>query len=284
MRQFNPEGSGIKIDGAIDGAAGPGIQVARETSRGRGDQISEFPLDLYPVSPALDLQRSPSGVRPISTSERGSCNIVIIENSPLLSSCIARAIGASFACSASVFSTAEEFVVEREALGGSAVILSCVGRSNERVQRDLELIVFADPRSRTIVLGQGDDPGAALFAIGHGAKAYIPTTIGWEIAIEAIRMVIAGGTYIPVEYVVALHGSSISAAPRVVSPVGTTERERTVLRAIRQGKPNKVIANELKVCESTVKAHVRNIMIKFHARNRTELAIKSAEIVNQTLT
>jgi DNA-binding NarL/FixJ family response regulator len=48
-----------------------------------------------------------------------------------------------------------------------------------------------------------------------------------------------------------------------------------VIRALQQGKPNKVIAYELNMCESTVKVHVRNLMKKLKAKNRTDLAIKT---------
>ena len=45
-----------------------------------------------------------------------------------------------------------------------------------------------------------------------------------------------------------------------------------VVNALRQGKANKTIAFELNMCESTVKVHVRNIMRKLKATNRTEVA------------
>ena len=51
-----------------------------------------------------------------------------------------------------------------------------------------------------------------------------------------------------------------------------TDRQHLVLEALREGKPNKAIAFELKIHESTVKVHVRNIMKKLGARNRTQVA------------
>ena len=52
-----------------------------------------------------------------------------------------------------------------------------------------------------------------------------------------------------------------------------TSREITVVRAIQQGKSNKIIAYELNMCLSTVKVHVRNIMRKLNAKNRTDVAM-----------
>jgi DNA-binding NarL/FixJ family response regulator len=51
-----------------------------------------------------------------------------------------------------------------------------------------------------------------------------------------------------------------------------TARQAEVAKALRRGTANKVIAYELGMCESTVKVHVRNIMRKLKARNRTEVA------------
>jgi len=52
-------------------------------------------------------------------------------------------------------------------------------------------------------------------------------------------------------------------------------RERDVLRQLRRGHPNKLIARELNISESTVKIHVMNIMRKVDARNRTEAVLRT---------
>jgi DNA-binding NarL/FixJ family response regulator len=53
-----------------------------------------------------------------------------------------------------------------------------------------------------------------------------------------------------------------------------TARQAEVVEALRRGKANKIIAYELKLRESTVKVHIRNIMKKVKATNRTEVAYK----------
>ena len=53
-----------------------------------------------------------------------------------------------------------------------------------------------------------------------------------------------------------------------------TARQNDVAEALRHGKANKVIAYELNMCESTVKVHIRNIMRKLNATNRTEAVYK----------
>jgi DNA-binding NarL/FixJ family response regulator len=65
--------------------------------------------------------------------------------------------------------------------------------------------------------------------------------------------------------------------PRTLAGMFTT-REAAVVEALRKGKANKIIAYELNLCESTVKVHIRNIMKKLKATNRTEVAYKLREM------
>jgi DNA-binding NarL/FixJ family response regulator len=222
------------------------------------------------VMSSSEFARQEGDNRYIVPAERDHLNIVLIENTLFMSGCIAKALSASVPCAVRVFSTTDEFIKEKEALKPAVVIVSFSNDASETISRDLGLIAAADARNRTIVFGQRDDAGAALFAIGHGASGYISTTMGWDAAIEAIRIVLAGGTYIPVKYFIDLYA-------RAVATINITERELTVLRAIQFGKANKVIAKELNLSVSTVKVHVRHVMTKLQARNRTELAVRSAE-------
>ncbi|MNE26255.1 CsgBAC operon transcriptional regulatory protein [compost metagenome] len=57
-----------------------------------------------------------------------------------------------------------------------------------------------------------------------------------------------------------------------------TQREVDVINALTQGKANKIIAYELNLRESTVKVHIRNIMKKVDAKNRTEVIFKISDL------
>jgi DNA-binding NarL/FixJ family response regulator len=95
-----------------------------------------------------------------------------------------------------------------------------------------------------------------------------------------VRLVRAGGAFVP--------ASSFMAASKSAEAFATdtpgrnrmfTERQTAVIEALRRGKANKVIAYELKMRESTVKVHVRNIMKKLRARNRTEVAFIASNVM-----
>jgi len=114
----------------------------------------------------------------------------------------------------------------------------------------------------------------ARTAINYGAKGYIPSSTNFEIVVEAVRFILAGGTYVPIDHLF----TQVTRSPFAVKPPSPssilTEREMSVVQAIQEGKSNKIIAYKLCICEGTVKVHLRNIMKKLNAKNRTEVAVK----------
>jgi DNA-binding NarL/FixJ family response regulator len=132
----------------------------------------------------------------------------------------------------------------------------------------------------TVILSAKHDFETMRAAIAYGAKGYIPMTMGFEIAIEAVRFVLAGGTYVPAECLLSGMPAAAPSAQRPPAAGAITARELAVVRAIQQGKPNKIIAYELNMCESTVKVHVRHVMKKLRAKNRTDVAIKATDLLS----
>ena len=104
-------------------------------------------------------------------------------------------------------------------------------------------------------------------------RGYVPTSLPIDIAIQAMELARAGGVYVP-PAASSLH-TACKKRPRrpYKSPTACSPHaRRRSSRRCRRGKANKIIAYELKMRESTVKVHVRNIMKKLHATNRTEVA------------
>jgi DNA-binding NarL/FixJ family response regulator len=89
-----------------------------------------------------------------------------------------------------------------------------------------------------------------------------------NMAVEGLRLVLAGGTIAPR----ALGGAGRYAVRSDVPEASFTARELEVLEALCMGRANKIIGHDLNMCENTVKVHVRNIMRKLNAKNRTEVA------------
>jgi DNA-binding NarL/FixJ family response regulator len=162
------------------------------------------------------------------------------------------------------------------------VIVSLTEAGMEAVINTLTKLSELFPGIPVIVLADKTDPELALTAIRHGARGYIPFTLRFDIAVEAVRLVLAGGTYVPLDCMLATGGSGIAAGQPSPSAEAVTSRELAVVRAIQQGKSNKVMAYDLNMCESTVKVHIRNIMKKLKAKNRTDVAIKARTVLSLT--
>ena len=166
---------------------------------------------------------------------------------------------------------------ERSSTARSAdlVVLSLLEASSEARANALKDLSEFGSGGPVIALASTNDVGLARAAIGYGAKGFIPVTMGFEIAIEVMRFVLAGGTYVPPDHLLAPDRVSLQAPTTLSRPNVLTSRELAVVRAIQEGKSNKVIAHELNMCLSTVKVHVRNVMRKMKAKNRTDVAMKA---------
>jgi DNA-binding NarL/FixJ family response regulator len=112
-------------------------------------------------------------------------------------------------------------------------------------------------------------------ALDHGARGFVSTiTAEAPAVVSAIRFVKDGGTFVPVDLALATHAPRASAGADEPAKNQLTPRQRSVLSHLRLGKPNKIIAYELGMTESTVKVHIRNIMRKTGATNRTQAVYK----------
>jgi DNA-binding NarL/FixJ family response regulator len=130
-----------------------------------------------------------------------------------------------------------------------------------------------------IILSAVDSPDSILDAFENGARGYIPTaSTTLELAREIIRLVRAGGTFVPPSSLPLRRIDRQGLHPRVITTDEFTPRQIAVLNHLKVGKANKAIAHALEMSESTVKVHIRNIMKKMKATNRTEVACRAHSI------
>jgi len=141
--------------------------------------------------------------------------------------------------------------------------------------KDLQFLAQEFPHIPTIVIGEIEASSHVAKILGYGARGYIPTSVSLTVAIGAICLAQAGGLFAPASSLMLSHQAPRETAQATGSGNHMlTERQTAVADALSQGKANKIIAYELNLCESTVKVHVRSIMKKLQARNRTEVAFK----------
>lgn len=179
------------------------------------------------------------------------------------------------------FGSAEEWLLEKDLHPPvSAVVLNIGGRriTDPGLGKEIADLVAQFKPVPVVVLAGSEDLNHILKALEYGARGYIPSSVGIDVCIEAIRLAIAGGIFVPATSVMAM--SKAIESGDVARPMAGmfTPRQAEVVMALRKGKANKIIAYELNLRESTVKVHIRNIMRKLRATNRTEVAYKIGDL------
>jgi DNA-binding NarL/FixJ family response regulator len=160
-----------------------------------------------------------------------------------------------------------------------------MGLTNTWVQSALELLRVRLPGASTVVLSDREEVDEVNRALTLGVRGYIPTSVECGVMVAALRLISAGGTFVPAN---ALR--STAAKPddqpegerqRRSDGLDLTPRELSVIDLLREGKPNKLIGRELEMQESTVKVHVRNILKKLNAKNRTHAAFVANRLLGK---
>ena len=136
-----------------------------------------------------------------------------------------------------------------------------------------------------VVVSGEEDSTTIRAAIDAGAAGYIPKTSSPGVMMAALRLILAGGTYLPP------HMLSLAAAPSTANggelPRAATaqsllpqmtDRQMETLKQAMQGKPNKVIAREMAISEATVKAHLATAFRVLGVKNRTEAVFVAARL------
>jgi len=140
----------------------------------------------------------------------------------------------------------------------------------------------AVPAAPLVVLSGEEDPHVVREAIERGAMGFIPKSSTPEVLIQALRLVLARGVYLPRAVLDSRSAPAPAASPQADSAaarlLGLTPRQADVLRCVIQGKPNKIIARELDISEGTVKAHLSSVMHALGAHNRTEAVYAAAKL------
>ena len=215
----------------------------------------------------------------------GEGAVVLIEKRTLVRDSLAQSFQQNCEGSIVAYSSVEEWLESDDERPVALVILSISGKLSDYGSGD-ELANLSQSANGVpvAVMSDAEDLDEIVDALDQGARGYIPTSLSFKVAIEAIRLVSAGGVYVP--------ASSLMAAKRTPDEGNNsqryfngmfTARQAAVVEALRRGKANKIIAYELNMCESTVKVHVRTIMKKLKAKNRTEVAFLANGFLNGDL-
>ncbi|MDH4989444.1 response regulator transcription factor [Aquamicrobium lusatiense] len=251
-------------------------------STGIAFNFTKTSISETPVNSPISLHRihDPGTEPPGGAEEAGQPDrtLVIIDNRALERECfaqslIARGVGLEVLAVGRI----EEYTARRDEVPPvCAILLNLGGRrvGDAQVEDEIRRLSAEFGKIPLIVLADTDELPQILQALEYGVRGFIPTSVGIGDCIEAIGLAMAGGVFVPASSVIAMR-RLVESRPETQPLSGMfTLRQAEVVEALRRGKANKIIAYELNLRESTVKVHIRNIMRKLKATNRTEVAFK----------
>ena len=181
--------------------------------------------------------------------------------------------------------------IERHMTASCAMVILSVGSASVEDPQQQALIKCARklmPRAPLVIFSDREEPKEVCAAFEAGAAGFMPTSIDPSVALQALSFIKCGGSFFPPS---ALHREMPSVATQVavegpdqadvrsLRPASRlSAKQEEVLRLLRQGQSNKVIASQLGLSEATVKVHLRCIMRKLGVANRTQVAIAAMNL------
>lgn len=129
------------------------------------------------------------------------------------------------------------------------------------------------PSTPVVVLSASEDAADVRAALDGGASGFIPKSSTSEVILCALRLVLAGGVYVPPTL---LGGHNAVAAKADIDAL--TPRQRDVLALLAQGLSNKKIGDTLGLSEATVKQHVSAVLKTLNVANRMQAVIAARRL------
>lgn len=170
------------------------------------------------------------------------------------------------------------------------LLIVCASSDHDEVCRQVQQIKEEQASARVVMLVDQYDLRQVLAAFQAGADAYLIKSVSCEVLVKSLDLVMLGESIFP-SAVLKLVREQASQAEQAketsglegqgdeeekLPPKGLSVRETVILRCLMEGDSNKLIARKFDITEATVKVHVKAILRKIRAKNRTQAAIWAA--------
>ena len=159
----------------------------------------------------------------------------------------------------------------------------------------LERIAEEHPNLPVIILSADHDPATVSKALDAGASGFLPKSSLNQILVYAIRLVLAGGIYVPPEAIKAVPSVALRPSESheptaamlgddgrgplpLLLELGLTPRQIDIFRLLVQGLSNKDICRRAQLAEPTVKIHVRAILRALNVQSRAQAIAKAGQL------
>jgi DNA-binding NarL/FixJ family response regulator len=193
--------------------------------------------------------------------------VLIADDHPLFRDALAQIVASALPHAAIVEAGSIEDALTALAARDFELILLDVNMPGMNGMAGLLALRRQAPATPVVIVSGREDRETVDQAIGCGAAGFIPKSLPRDGMHKALLSVLAGEISLPDEQV------SDGASDRHAAVAALSAQQRRVLEMISAGKANKIIAYELSISESTVKAHVTAILRKLNLRSRIQAAL-----------
>lgn len=252
--------------------------------RGTGAEpgISDAPLAIVAAG-SLTKALPVTGARGRYVQAPDGVRLLIIDSRSLTRDCLVAAIshaeGIAVTDAVADVAVAVAKICDDAAPDAILVNFSTDPLSDDRLSSFLGPLRLVAPNSGLLMLSASLDRGDVLVALRHGVTGLLDSDAPFDVVIQAICLVATGLMIYPAYNFGPELLASAGSETHGVSKFKFTERQRQVLDQLQQGHTNGTIAGKLAVSERTVKAHVKAIMRRMGATNRTQIVAFMARTV-----
>lgn len=144
------------------------------------------------------------------------------------------------------------------------------------------------PQVPVVILSASENAGDVVRALDLGAMGFVPKRASTQALVDALRIVMSGGLFIP-QHLFGPHRGKPAESPNLpdlpahpapsLAHLGLTPRQHDVLSGLLKGLPNKLIARELNLSVETVKDHVASVLRALNVTSRTQAVLAVSRMV-----
>ncbi len=200
---------------------------------------------------------------------KGTLRVLVVDDHPLVRTGLTRVIGTDLGLKLCGEAGSGAQAIELYRSLKPDVVLMDLRLPDRSGVETTEAIRREFPDARIVVISSFAPDEEVYAALAAGAQAYVLKSGEPEEILAAIHTVASGERHIAPEIAARL-GARLSRA-------SLSDRERDVLRLLVRGRRNRQIAEDLGISESTIKTHVRSILLKLGVADRTEAATVAIE-------
>jgi len=235
----------------------------------------------------LELARS-SEIGPAKFMDVQATPTLLVEPNTLLREGLRRILAETAYNPVSLAASFDEAFSAFDGAPGPFLLIMDGARDHEEACNQIQQLKVQYPSARVLVLVDRYDLKQIITAFQAGADAYLVKSVSCEVLVKTLDLVMLGEVVFPSvvlellrEHVLRSDAEAETQGPGKASPAqfqskGLSVRETVILRCLMDGDSNKLIARKFDITEATVKVHVKAILRKIHAKNRTQAAIWAA--------